>query len=327
MSSITTNLHDIIEILKRGDIAAIPTETVYGLAGNAEDPLAIQKIYAIKNRPLNHPLIMHVAKNADLSEYAHTIPDYVEILFHHFWPGPLTLVLPCRTDRVNPLVTGGQDTVAIRSPGHPLAQQLLEQLNFPLVAPSANPFGKVSPTTAQHVANSFEQEKLWILDGGRCPLGIESTIIQATDPKGYRILRHGRIDEAMLRQALPDYELIEKPNKTPIRVSGHLKTHYQPEKPLFYYTDNSVAQAFCKNNPNTWILSHHEQHLLLSPLNAQMPNNPEDFAYELYYQLRRADTSAATAILSSLPPETAAWKGVREKIMKAGSALNESMNK
>jgi len=319
MSSITTNLYDIIEILKRGDIAAIPTETVYGLAGNAQDPLAIQKIYAMKNRPLNHPLIMHVAKNADLSEYAHTIPDYVEILLHHFWPGPLTLVLPCRTDRVNPLVTAGQDTVAIRSPEHPLAQQLLEQLNFPLVAPSANPFGKVSPTTAQHVANSFKEEKLWILDGGRCPLGIESTIIQATDAKGYRILRHGRINETMLRNVLPDYALLDTATMNPIRISGHLKTHYQPEKPLLYFTENSIAQTFCHNHPNTWILSHHEEDLLLSPSGYQMPNNPEDFAYELYYQLRIADASATTTILIALPPDTSGWKGVREKIMKAGN--------
>lgn len=303
MSTITHDINLVIASLQRGDIAAIPTETVYGLAGNAENDAAIRHIYELKQRPLNHPLIMHIAKDADLTRWATDIPDYVETLIKHFWPGPLTLVLPCLPSQVNPLVTGGQATVAIRTPSHPQAQQLLSALDFPLVAPSANQFGKISPTTAAHVHESFKDSKLLILDGGRCSVGIESTIVAATSHDGYQILRHGMIDEAILRQVLPNLELSRDER---IRVSGNLKTHYQPEKPLYYFTDLELAQQFCSQHAATILSLNHD---------------PKTAAYELYYQLRAADKSSADVILIELPPETAAWKGTRERIMKAGQNL------
>ncbi len=315
MSTITQDIDLIIATLKQGGIAAIPTETVYGLAGNAENNAAIAQIYALKNRPLNHPLIMHVAKDADLTRWSTDIPEYVSPLMAHFWPGPLTLVLPCNESQVNPLITGGQATVAIRAPLHPLAQQLLQSLDFPLVAPSANPFGKISPTTADHVQTSFKDDELLILDGGRATIGIESTIVAATSHDGYQILRHGMINETMLAKVLPGLEIRRDAT---VRVSGNLKTHYQPEKPLYYFTDPALAQQFCSTQPAVFMLSLRKNEYFSNYLGHPLSHDPNVVAYELYFQLREADQSAAEVIVIELPPDTAAWKGSRERIMKAG---------
>lgn len=316
MSMITTEPELALAALKRGDIVAIPTETVYGLAGNAENEQAIRKIYSLKNRPLNHPLIMHVAQHWDLSRWVSTIPDYAQILIKRFWPGPLTLVLPCKPGQVSPLVTGGQDTVALRCPKHPLAQALLQQAGFPLVAPSANPFGKISPTTAEHVYHSFKDEALLILDGGRCQVGIESTIVAATDPQHYQILRHGLIDETELNQVLA---IKGTDKESAIRVPGKLEAHYQPEKPLYCFADRAALEAFCQQTRAlVYILSFTESKGS-SDFYYQLPSSAEQSAYELYYQLRQADQSAATVIAIELPPEQEPWLAVRERIIKASS--------
>ena len=316
MSIITQNIDAAIARLRNADIVAIPTETVYGLAGNADNETAIKKIFALKNRPLNHPLIMHIAKNCDLTKWAVSIPDYAETLMSQFWPGPLTLVFHCKPDSVSPLITGGQTTIAIRCPQHPVAQSLLSALDFPLVAPSANPFGKISPTTAAHVQHSFQKESLLILDGGRCNVGIESTIVAATNPEGYQILRHGMVDEHALHVLLPNKQLI---NTSTIRVPGKLNTHYQPEKPLYCFENKEQLIQFCELNTKAYVLSFNKNHELNNNEGYQLPDNPQDLAYELYYQLRRADQSSATMIAIELPPNEEAWEGVRERILKAST--------
>jgi L-threonylcarbamoyladenylate synthase len=316
MSTITTRLELALQHLQQGDIVAIPTETVYGLAANAENEQAIRKIYAMKKRPLNHPLIMHVLKNWDLSQWVSHIPDYAQQLIELFWPGPLTLVLPCRPGQVNPLVTGGQDTVALRCPKHPLAQTLLEQLAFPLVAPSANPFGKISPTTAEHVQHSFKEEELLILDGGRCEVGIESTIIAATNPKGYEILRHGLIDESQINSLLQARQFKES---SQIRVPGKLESHYQPEKPLYCFSDIKAMQAFIEQKKEAvYVLSFAEMPQKDLKFYYRLPDSPEQTAFELYYRLRSADQSEASCIAIELPPEEEQWQGISERILKAG---------
>lgn len=320
MSQIIQDIQPILTCLQQGGIAAIPTETVYGLAGNATDTQAIQQIYALKQRPLDHPLIMHISKEDDIRHYAIDIPDYVYPLIQQFWPGPLTLVLRCDLTKINPLVTAGQNTIAIRCPQHPLAQQLLQHLPFPLVAPSANPFGKVSPTSAQHVQESFPSADLLILEGGRCPVGIESTIILATDAKGYRILRHGNIDSTQLSAALPHHELASQMIEAP-RVSGNLLTHYQPTKPLYYFTHVADAIAFCAQKPNTYVISSYPLSTFATNQGIILPEDPKLWAYELYDQLRLADHSTAQTILITLPPEEPAWQGTRERILKAGTTL------
>lgn len=316
MSKITTSIELALSHLQRGDIVAIPTETVYGLAADAENELAIRKIYAMKGRPLNHPLIMHVADDWNLLEWVSFIPDYAKHLITHFWPGPLTLVLESKKGRVNPLITGGQDTVALRCPKHPLAQKLLQQLGKPLVAPSANPFGKISPTTAEHVQHSFQEEELLILDGGRCQVGIESTIIAATHLEGYKILRHGLIDESQINSVLTARQFQET---KAIRVPGDLKSHYQPEKPLYCFDNIAAIQNFIEKTKNVFVIAFAEMQEIRPEFYYQLSATPEQTAYELYYQLRRADQSKAACIAIELPPEEEAWQGIRERILKAAS--------
>ncbi|MBA2709963.1 MAG: threonylcarbamoyl-AMP synthase [Tatlockia sp.] len=315
MSTITKNSKLVIKELQQGNIVAIPTETVYGLAANAENQLAIRKIYEMKKRPLNHPLIMHVLDTWDLSQWVSFIPDYAKELIDSFWPGPLTLVFQCKKGQVNPLVTGGQDTVALRCPKHPIAKELLEKLAFPLVAPSANPFGKISPTTAEHVQHSFKKEDLLILDGGRCEIGIESTIIAATHSDGYEILRHGLIDESQINRLFAARQL---QNSTQIRVPGKLDSHYQPEKPLYCFQDINALHEFIAQQKNVYVISFAEMPQNDLKFHYRFPHSPEQTAYELYYQLRKADGSEATCIAIELPPDSELWQGIRERILKAG---------
>ncbi|KTC86144.1 MULTISPECIES: L-threonylcarbamoyladenylate synthase [Legionella] len=316
MSTITTNIELAISELSQGNIVAIPTETVYGLAGNAEDEQAIRKIYAMKNRPLNHPLIMHVAEGWDLSRWVDNIPDYAQILMKNFWPGPLTLVMKSKAGGFCPLITGGQDTIALRCPKHPLAQTLLQKLGFPLVAPSANPFGKISPTTAEHVQHSFKQEELLILDGGRSQVGIESTIVAAIQPEGYEILRHGSIDELQINAVLSTKQL---KIASQLRAPGRLASHYQPEKPLYCFLDSTAIKQFCQQTPDpVYVISFSKIPEIVSNLSYQLPDSPEKAAFELYHQLRQADKSKAKLIAIELPPEAEQWLGIRERILKAG---------
>lgn len=318
MSRITTNLEEAIFALKNNEIVAIPTETVYGLAGNALNEAAIAQIYALKKRPLTHPLILHVAQDMDLLQWVEAIPDYAKTFMHAFWPGPLTLVFRLKKNALSSMITAGQPTVAIRCPKHPISQALLQQLGFPLVAPSANPFGKISPTTAEHVALSFADKDLLILDGGRSTLGIESTIVTATDPDYFQVLRQGLIDETMLRQVVPDKLRIQE---TDIAVPGRLKEHYQPNKTLYHFDFGAIESALEfireKNQPY-YLLSFAHQNL--KP-HYQWPNHPEKLAYELYYQLRIADSTDAQFLITELPPDEKKWQGIRERLIKASVPL------
>lgn len=314
MSTITYNLETAIADLNAGQLVAIPTETVYGLAGNAESEESIKKIFEMKARPISHPLILHIAKYSDLSLWVREIPSYLETLISAFWPGPLTFVLKCKTEKINPLIRANQDTIAIRCPSHPVAQSLLNSLNFPLVAPSANRFGKISPTTAKHVQESFPDEDLLILDGGRSKVGIESTIIDATDSKGYRILRAGIINEEQLKEICP-YLLAKKPSN--VAVSGNLNDHYQPKKQLYCFQTSQELQEFCAKHTSVYVLSFNKAKYFSEYLGYELPNLADQLAYELYYQLRIADQTSAKIIGIELPPDEATWQGVRERILKA----------
>lgn len=321
MPIITTDLYLAISKLKQGQPVAIPTETVYGLAAMIDNEPAIKAVYAMKKRPLSHPLIVHVAKDWDLSAIVDYIPDYARVLIQQFWPGPLTLVLNSKENAINPLITGGQTTVAIRCPAHPLAQALLHNLGAPVVAPSANPFGKISPTTAEHVKKSFDNEELIILDGGRCTVGIESTIIDATHKDYYQILRHGLIDQETIEHLIP----IDQSNEdNPIRVPGKLASHYMPQKPLYYFPNHSSLEHFCMVQANnTYVIASKKPASVSKELFHEQAKDPVRAAYELYYQLREADDSKATSIAIELPPNTSEWQGIRERIMKAGLAYPE----
>ncbi|MFT4059061.1 MAG: L-threonylcarbamoyladenylate synthase [Legionella sp.] len=321
MPLITTNMDLAVRDLHAGKPVAIPTETVYGLAAMINNEHAIKAVFAMKNRPLNHPLIVHVPVHWNLNALAVDIPDYVEPLIKKFWPGPLTLVLRCKPNQVNPLVNGGQTSIAIRCPAHPIAQELLEHLKEPVVAPSANPFGKISPTTAVHVQESFPDQELTILDGGRCNVGIESTIIDATHPDHYQILRYGLIDEQAIAKVIALPSLNEYSN---LRVPGKLNSHYQPKKTLYYFPDYISLEQFCINEPrDVYVIASRQPQDVNDNHFHPLAENPEKAAFDLYFQLRRADASNAQCIAIELPPAQSLWQGVRERILKAGTPYFE----
>lgn len=316
MPLIVNNIEQAVLDLQAGKPVAIPTETVYGLAALVTKPKAIESVFAIKERPLNHPLIVHVGEGWDISEYAEEIPTYARQLMASFWPGPLTLVLRCRKGKVNPMITGGQDTIAIRCPAHPTTQEVLQKLQTALVAPSANPFGKISPTTALHVKQSFPDKQFLILEGGRCTVGIESTIVDASHDERYQILRHGLLNEQTIAQAI-DVKVNEEQNA--LRVPGKLESHYQPQKTLYYFDNPKILKQFCESQPGEVFVIAKDRPSSVSPsFFYPFDELPSKVAYNLYYYLRLADASLAKCIAIDLPPKSMEWEGVRERILKAG---------
>lgn len=301
--------------LKKGEVVAIPTETVYGLAGNILMDAAVQKIFTLKSRPTNHPLIIHISNSEQLKLYAQDIPAYVELLTKAFWPGPMTLILK-KTDRVSDLVTGGQDSVGIRMPAHPIALEIIEGVGAPLAAPSANLFGHVSPTTAQHVIDEFGNQ-VPVVDGGACHVGIESTIIDATDPKVCCILREGDINAAAIKKALgSSAQLIEKPIDDK-RVSGNLKKHYAPRKKIFLFSTLNDLKKIQAEQGSIFVLHYADD--FKTELGFQCAKNPRDYARQFYHQLRLADASACTAIAVQSLPDGLGWVALRDRLAKAST--------
>lgn len=314
MSSVTHDFNLLVSALKQGQVVAIPTETVYGLAAIASNESAVNQIYELKQRPRTHPLILHVHPDFDLTPWVTHISSTARRLMTAHWPGPLTLVFERRTEHVLDCVTGGNQTVAIRCPAHPLTQRLLKTLGEPLVAPSANPFGQISPTTAEHVKDSFPNASLLILDGGRCTLGIESTIVSVITDEFCQVLRPGAIDETRI------YQFIGKKRsaKLDIRVPGQLKQHYQPEKPLFAFEKlKHLTEAYVQHEKPSFVLAFHDLALFARSYFFHLPSNPHQVEFELYYQLRLADASNAHHILIELPPDLPAWRAIRDRLLKA----------
>ena len=225
---ITKDIQKAIEALENNELIALPTETVYGLAGNAYNESAIKKIFELKKRPLYNPLIVHLHSVAQLKEVAREIPEKAKILAEKFWPGSLTLVLK-KQAHIPDLVTAGKDTVAVRIPQHLMALALLEQLDFPLVAPSANPFGSISPTSPQHVWNYFQDKLPVILDGGNCANGVESTIIGFQGDEAV-LYRHGSVSVEEIEQVIGKVETLTHNDTTP-DAPGMLSKHYAPKTP------------------------------------------------------------------------------------------------
>lgn len=242
MAEIGQNISYAAELLRAGELVAIPTETVYGLAANALSESAVDKIFKAKKRPYTDPLIVHIG-HADLVEnFAHIPHSKARALMESFWPGPLTLLLP-KKKNIPDLVTNGSEKVALRMPNHPLTLQLLRQLDFPLAAPSANPFGGISPTTPEHVNKGLGNVIPYILDGGPCTVGVESTIVDFSANGELKVLRQGGISEETLEQFFKlSADLSEKTPITP----GSMLSHYAPQKPLFM---GRKDQLFSKYQP------------------------------------------------------------------------------
>ena len=229
-----TSVSEAARLLKAGEVVAIPTETVYGLAGNAFEPKALAKIFAAKERPTFDPLIVHIADIAQLTDIAKDIPDSAYKLAEAYWPGPMTIILP-KKDCIPDLCTSALPSVAVRFPSHPIAQAIIKESGLPLAAPSANLFKHVSPTTAEHVAAQLADRIAGIVDGGPCSVGVESSIISLTGEKP-TVLRPGAITPEMFKAVLGEVAIKESTSKPgqPMLAPGQCDTHYRPQVPLYY---------------------------------------------------------------------------------------------
>jgi L-threonylcarbamoyladenylate synthase len=304
-------------LLREGRLVAFPTETVYGLGADAGNADAVRDIFVAKGRPADHPVIVHVARTQDLGRWARAIPAGARKLAAAFWPGPLTLILP-RAEGVLDQVTGGQDSVGVRVPAHPVAQALLAAFGGGIAAPSANRFGHVSPTTAAHVAADLGERPALVLDGGPCEVGIESTIVAFRGDIAL-LLRPGGIGIAALTSVLGRAPL--QPDGSAPRASGTLAAHYAPRTPaslldtdvlraeLAQLTDRDEAVAVLGRTlsppvefDGVWIAA---------------PNDVAGYAHDLYANLRALDAADADAILIEDVPDEPAWFAIKDRLLRA----------
>ncbi|MDP1573612.1 MAG: L-threonylcarbamoyladenylate synthase [Coxiellaceae bacterium] len=309
------NLDQAIQLLRSEDIVAVPTETVYGLAARYDSEKAIHAIYKAKNRPFDHPLIVHIASADWLDKLAINIPNYVFTLVEHFWPGPLTIVLK-KQSGVSNIITANQDTVAIRMPDHPMLLELIKKLTVPIVAPSANKFCKTSPTTADHVEKSFDY-KIPVLDGGDCKIGIESTIVLATENDYFSVLRSGIISALAIEKILKIPCIIN--NTSLIKTPGKHVVHYQPKFPIIILKNNLDINKYLNNQSERYYFMIFDGNELSSEHHFifKMPNNPSDYAKLLYQHWHTSDIFSINKILIQLPPDNPEWAGIRDRILKA----------
>lgn len=317
LPAVSCNIDTALDLLRHAGVVAIPTETVYGLAADASNPDAVKKIYHIKGRPASHPLIVHVDSAKKLTEWAVNIPDTAYTLAKHFWPGPLTFILS-KAPWVNNVVTGGQNTIGLRCPNHPLTLTLLNQFDGGVAAPSANRFGHISPTKPEHVMAEFKTDVDLILDGGQCDVGIESTIVDLTGSE-LRILREGIISAKMIEAACQQ-SVLQKTEKPMPQVSGSLDSHYAPDTSTQLVDSNTLLSTIQQQIKHREIAVVSRQHPLIHADNLiwfAMPQAAQPYAHELYDALRQADESNATLILVEAVPTSDEWTAIRDRIVKA----------
>lgn len=309
-------------LLADGQLVALPTETVYGLAASASNPAAIARVFSAKGRPADHPLIVHLPNLSNLSQWADRIPPQALQLAAAFWPGPLTMVLPAAAG-VSRLITGGQDTVAVRWPAHPLFQAVLDQLGHAVVAPSANPFGHISPTCAAHVANQMTGRIEAVLDGGDCRYGLESTIVDLSGPVA-RILRPGNISAAQLAAVLPLDEGNRAHDGQQPRVPGALASHYAPRQPChrFESADRASLPPALLGDGLAFIgMAGGSATPPAASSSFLLPADPAAYASQIYAVLHQAEASGCSRILIELPPDTPAWLHIRDRLLRASTPI------
>lgn len=305
-------------VLVRGGLVAIPTETVYGLAAVAIDPDAVRRIFEAKGRPPRNPLIVHVADIDAARTLARTWPPAAERLARRFWPGPLTVVVTKR-EIVPDVVTAGGDTVAIRCPAHPVARRLLERLGRPIAAPSANVSLSVSPTTAEHVAESLGERVELILDAGPCDRGIESTVVDCTTSPP-RILRPGPIGRADVEAAIGETVVVDGgATEAILRSPGLTGRHYAPRAPLELSTNASKRAAELEGaGRRVGLVTRGPALANEGPLVVRtLPDDPDGFARGLYAALHDLDAAGVDAIVVEMPPQDEAWLAVLDRLRRA----------
>ena len=308
--------------LEQGALVAFPTETVYGLGADAENPAAVASIYAAKGRPQDHPVIVHLAPEAALEHWACAIPPQARALADAFWPGPLTMILK-RNAHIPDAVSGGQDTVGLRCPSHPVAIALLRAFKGGqggVAAPSANKFGHVSPTLAQHVRDEFGADGTvaMVLDGGQSQVGIESTIVDLSRlaTHGPVLLRPGHISAEAIAAVID--QLPAAPDAAAPRASGTLESHYAPHTPVAMQERGALESTLARlRQDGRKVALIHYSDLPRTHAQVRLPATPEGFAHALYAALRALDGSGADLILVEAPPEGDAWLGVNDRLRRA----------
>lgn len=351
------SLQHAVQVLRAGGLVAFPTETVYGLGADALNAEAVLKIFAAKGRPADHPLIVHLPDVDHLPQWASCIPREAIALANVFWPGPLTLILP-RESSVPDAVTGGQNTIGVRVPNHPVALQLLRAFGSGVAAPSANKFGRISPTLAQHVAeelgNNEPTLQPYILDGGDCQVGIESTILDLSGSTP-RILRPGVISAEQIAAVIGRAVEATSPTSAPAlakhaeeksqehvqkvvqnktqnnaqaadvmpRVSGSLAAHYAPRTPMQMLPTQQLQQYIAQQTAHTIAVLAYSTHIATACAVQQniqcfsMPQQAAQYAHDLYASLRRADHVGASEIVLEAPPTTVDWQAVHDRLGRA----------
>ena len=307
-----TSLKDAAKSLHDGYVVAFPTETVYGLGADATNQKAVLRIFEIKNRPSDHPLIVHINSIDQLEDWAINIPEYAYALAEKYWPGPMTLILN-RSSNAKDWITGGQDTVGIRIPNHEMALSLIEEFkkigSGAIAAPSANKFGKVSPTSYQHVKEELSRDLSandMILDGGNSSIGIESTIIDCTQSQP-KILRPGFITNTMVEETTG---LILSDSITNIRVSGSFKSHYAPKAKVLLDIEPQPGDGF---------IAQAEFETPANVIRLIAPKNVEEFAQNLYFAFRKADEKDLSRIVIKQPLGDNLALAIRDRLLKASN--------
>jgi L-threonylcarbamoyladenylate synthase len=318
-----TEIEEAVEALRAGELVVFPTETVYGLGANAANPAAVRKIFEAKGRPPDHPVIVHLDDPRYLHRWVSEVPAVAEQLAAKFWPGPLTLILP-KAENVNDIVTGGQSSIGIRIPSHPMAQQLLNAFGGGIAAPSANRFGRLSPTKPEHVRDELGDAVQVILDGGDSPIGLESTIVSCLDNQA-RLLRPGFITRSQLEQVVGPL-VVGGPVP---RAPGDREVHYAPSTPLEIVASDDLEVRAGE------IVAREEKVAVLAmrpPLQTQRHmtwinagKKPETYAHNLYNHLRTLDRTGCVRIFVQSLPAEERWAAILDRLQRASGMGGESL--
>jgi len=318
-----TDIETAVEALRAGELVVFPTETVYGLGANAANPPAVRKIFEVKGRPPDHPVIVHLDDPRYLHRWVSQMPPVAQALADKFWPGPLTLILP-KAENVNEIVTGGQDSIGIRVPSHPIAQQLLNAFGGGLAAPSANRYGRLSPTKPEHVRDELGDAVKVILDGGDSPIGLESTIVSCLDNQA-RLLRPGFITRSQLEQVVGPMAV----GGTAPRVPGDRALHYAPSTPLEIVNSDDLevrAGEIAAREEKVAVLAMRppqqtQRHMTW--INAG--KKPDTYAHNLYNHLRTLDRVGCVRIFVQSLPQDERWAAILDRLQRASGMGDDSL--
>jgi L-threonylcarbamoyladenylate synthase len=299
-------------LLRAGGLVAFPTETVYGLGADASSAAAVARLYAAKRRPADHPVIVHCATAGEAFSFAREVPQAARRLAKAFWPGPLTLILK-RSTKARDFITGGQDTVGVRVPAHPVARRLLKEFGAGVAAPSANVFGSLSPTTATHVSAELARQADMVLDGGPSEIGIESTIVDLSRARPV-LLRPGHIAAAELASALG--EPVAAADAAAPRAPGTLERHYAPRTPARLVAAHALDAEIARAGAKVAVLAFSRPDERVDYW-VRMPREPRAYAQRLYAALRELDEAGCAQILIEAPPDAPEWAAVRDRLSRA----------